>query len=129
MALAVGLKAETQTTVSETNTATAMGSGGVPVFATPAMIALMERAAVKAVSPHLEQGQQTVGVHVNVSHLAATPLGKRVRAVAEVTAVEGRKITFSVQAFDQVEKIGEGSHERVVIDAEKFMWKVASKGI
>jgi fluoroacetyl-CoA thioesterase len=129
MTIAVGVKAEAQTFVSETNTAKAMGSGELPVFATPAMIAVMEKAAVRAVAPHLEEGQQTVGVHVDVRHLGATPIGKRVWAIAQVTAVDGRRITFSVQAFDQAEKVGEGTHERVIVDAEQFIWRVASKGI
>jgi predicted thioesterase len=105
-----------------------MGSGTVPVFATPAMVALMERAAVNALRRHLDDGQDSVGVAVDVRHLAATPVGKRVRAEAEVSAVEGKRITFAVRAFDAVEKVGEGTHQRVLIDREQFIWKVATKG-
>lgn len=128
MAITVGLRGEAAVVVDQHNTATAMGSGNVPAFATPAMIALMERAAVNALRRHLDEGQESVGVAVDVRHLAATPVGKRVRAEAEVTAVEGRRITFAVRAFDAVEKVGEGSHQRILVDREQFIWKMATKG-
>lgn len=130
MAVAItrGLRGEASVIVNETNTASKLGSGSVPVFGTPALVALMERAAINALRPHLDEGQDSVGVSVNVKHLAATPMGKRVRAEAEVTAVEGKKITFAVRAFDSQEKVGEGVHERVLIDREAFIWKIASKG-
>lgn len=128
MAITRGLRGEASVIVNETNIASKLGSGSVPVFGTPALIALMERAAVNALRPHLDEGQDSVGVSVNVRHLAATPMGKRVRAEAEVTAVEGKKITFAVRAFDSQEKVGEGTHERVLIDREAFIWKIASKG-
>lgn len=128
MAITRGLRGEASVIVNETNIASKLGSGSVPVFGTPALIALMERAAVNALRSHLEEGEDSVGVSVNVRHLAATPMGKRVRAEAEVTAVEGKKITFAVRAFDSQEKVGEGTHERVLIDREAFIWKIASKG-
>jgi predicted thioesterase len=128
MTVSVGLRGEAAVTVDQRNTAIAMGSGNVPVFATPALIALMERAAVNALRRHLDEGEDSVGVAVAVRHLAPTPVGKRVRAEAEVTAVEGRRVTFAVRAFDAVEKVGEGTHERMLVDREGFMWKVASKG-
>jgi predicted thioesterase len=118
---------EASVIVNETNTASKLGSGSLPVFGTPAMIALMERAAVNALRPHLDAGQDSVGVAVNVKHVAATPMGKQVRAEAQVSAVEGRKVTFTVRAFDAKEMVGEGVHERVLIDRDTFMWKVAAK--
>lgn len=129
MFVQVGAKGEAAVTVNTTNTAIAMGSGNVPAFATPALVALMERAAVEAVHRQLEGGEETVGSLISVKHLAPTPIGKRVRAEAVVTAVEGRKITFSVSAWDAVEKVGEGTHERVVIDRDRFVFNLAKKGM
>jgi len=97
------------------------------VLATPEMIRLMERAAVAAVDHLLPDGYRTVGVEVDVRHLAATPVGMRVRVQAELVAVEGRKLTFHVEAFDEVEKIGEGAHWRVIIDLERFKERVEAK--
>ena len=125
--IAPGMRGEATTIVNETNVASKMGSGALPVFATPAMIALMERAAVNALRPHLENGDDSVGIAVNIKHVAATPMGKQVRAEATVTAFDGRRITFAVKAFDSKEMIGEGTHERALIDRDAFMWKVASK--
>jgi predicted thioesterase len=118
---------EASVIVNETNIASKLGSRSLPVFGTPAMIALMERAAVNALRPHLDEGQDSVGVAVNVKHIAATPMGKQVRAEAQVSAVEGRRVTFTVRAFDAKETVGEGIHERVLIDRDAFMWKVAAK--
>ena len=126
-ALQPGLVGEAQTVVVPENTAQHMGSGHVAVFATPAMIALMEQAAVAAVTPHLPPGWQTVGVHVDVHHLAATPLGLTVTARAELLKVEGRRLTFRVTAHDDQELIGEGTHQRVLIDLERFQARVAAK--
>ena len=128
MAISKGLRGEASVIVNETNIASKLGSGSVPVFGTPALIALMERAAVNALRPHLDEGQDSVGVAVNVRHLAATPMGKRVQAEAQVTAVEGNRVVFAVKAYDAVEMVGEGTHERVLVDRDSFMWKVASKG-
>jgi predicted thioesterase len=129
MPVRVGLRGESAITVSETSTATALGSGNVPAFGTPALVQLMERAAVHALRGQLEEGQESVGSAVNVKHLAPTPVGRRVRAEAVVTAVEGRRITFAVTASDASGKVGEGTHERVVIDRDQFIWKLASKGV
>jgi fluoroacetyl-CoA thioesterase len=126
--LVPGLIAEITLTVSGADTATRWGSGLVPVFSTPALVGLMESAAVKALSGHLASGQTTVGGHIDVRHLAATPIGMKVRAKAELTAVEGRKLTFKIQAWDEVELIGEADHDRVVIDEAKFVARVQAKG-
>lgn len=126
-ALQPGLVGEAQTVVVPENTAWHMGSGVVAVFATPAMIALMEQAAVQAVTPHLPPGWQTVGVHVDVQHLAATPLGLTVTARAELLEVEGRRLTFHITAHDGQELIGEGTHRRALIDLARFQARVAAK--
>lgn len=110
--------------VDQTNTAIAAGSGNLEVFATPMMIALMENAAMNAVKDSLEVGAATVGTQINVSHMKATPVGDRVEAIATLTAVEGRKLAFSVVAKDSNGTIGEGTHERFVIDCERFMAKL-----
>jgi fluoroacetyl-CoA thioesterase len=107
--------------------ATHLGSGSIAVYATPAMIALMESAAVAAIDPLLPEGQASVGVALDVRHLAATPPGQQVRARAEVLAVAGRKVTFKVQAWDEHEIIGEGTHTRYVIDRVRFVERVQAK--
>lgn len=107
--------------------AAALGSGGVAVFGTPALVALCESAAFLCVAPHLEAGQTTVGTLVETRHLAATPLGMEVRAIATLVAVEGRRLTFTVEAWDEVEKIGECRHERMIVDEAKFVGRVRSK--
>ncbi len=122
-----GLSAELEHTVTEADTASHWGSGGLPVFSTPFLVGLMESAAVVALTGHLPPGQTTVGGHIDVHHLAATPVGMTVRARAELTAIEGRKLVFKVQAWDEVELIGEASHDRFVVDEAKFMAKVAEK--
>ena len=109
------------------NTAAAMGSGSLPVYATPAMTCLMEKAATEAVEALLPEGWTSVGISLSVQHKAATPVGLTVRAEAEVTAVEGRKITFAVRAFDEREEIGCGIHERFAVQQEKFVSKAAAK--
>ena len=122
-----GLVGEIEMVVREENTARHLGSGNVAVLATPEMIRLMEKAAVAAVDHLLPDGYRTVGAAVDVRHLAATPVGMRVQAQAELTAVEGRKLTFRVEADDEVEKIGEGEHRRVIIDLEQFEKRVKAK--
>lgn len=117
----IGATGEKTIMVTENVTARAMGSGSLNVFATPAMIALMEAAACAAIEAHLAENQSSVGVEILVRHVAATPLGMQVRARAEVIGVDGRKITFTVQAWDDRELIGEGTHHRVLIDVERFM--------
>ena len=125
--IAPGLVGEVQAMVSEENTAKHLGSGGVEVFATPAMVMLMERAGVAAVDHLLPEGQCTVGVHLDVKHLAATPRGMNVTARADLVEVDGRKLTFQVEAFDDQEKVGEGTHQRVIIDLERFRKRVEDK--
>ena len=127
MALQAGLKGRGETTVVEENTAAAVGSGSLPVFATPMMIALMEKAATTALEGHLEEGHGSVGTHMDVSHDAATPVGMTVWAEAELTAVEGRSLTFAVSAFDSAGPIGKGTHTRFLIWNEKFMAKANGK--
>ena len=126
--LTPSLSAELSITVSEADTASRWGSGLVPVYSTPALVGLMEAAAVKALEGQLEAGKTTVGGHIDVHHLAATPVGMTVRARAELTAIEGRKLTFQVEAWDEAEKIGEALHERFLVDTEKFVAKVQAKG-
>ncbi len=122
-----GLTGEQAVTVTQKLTAQRMGSGSLVVYATPAMIALMEQTAVAAIDPLLPEGQASVGVELAVKHLAATPVGHRVRARAEVIGVEGRRVSFRVQAWDDKELIGEGTHTRVVIDVARFMGRVDAK--
>jgi len=121
MALEPGMKGEQSTTVVHGNTAAAVGAGGVEVFATPMMIALMENAAWKAVIDGLDPAHVTVGVLVNVRHLAATPIGEQVRATAELIEIDGRRLVFKVEAYDEHQKIGEGQHERVIVNLERFL--------
>jgi len=127
MAIEIGLKGRDETVVCDSNTAAAVGSGMVPVFATPFMIALMEGAAAKTVLPYIAEDEGTVGTHLNVSHSAATPIGMKVWAEATVTAVEGKKITFDVAAYDETGEIGRGTHERFIIKPEKFLARVQAK--
>ena len=126
-ALPIGLKGLAETLVTEENTAAAMGSGLLPVFATPAMLALMEQAAASSVQRFLPEGQGTVGTRLEVSHLAATPIGLTVRAESELIAVDRRKLRFAVRAWAGDELIGEGEHERFVIDNARFLEKALSK--
>ncbi|WP_407397055.1 thioesterase family protein [Anaerovibrio sp.] len=123
----VGLKNTVTEKVTDKNTAKTMGSGSLDVYATPAMTCLMEKAATEALEPLLSDGWTTVGISLNVQHKAATPLGLGVRAEAEVTAVDGRRITFEVKAFDDKEEIGSGTHERFAVMKEKFMGKATAK--
>ena len=127
MSIEIGMKGRAETVVTRENTAQAAGSGLVPVFATPNMIGLMEGAAVDAIQSCLAPDEGSVGTHLDVSHDAATPIGMKVWAEAEVIAVEGRKITFTVAAFDEAEQIGKGTHERVIIQADKFLSKTLGK--
>lgn len=127
--LAPGLVGERTLIVEERHTAAHLGSGGVPVYATPMMILAMEEAALSAVDPRLEPGQVTVGYHLDVKHLAATPLGMRVTARAELLSVEGKMLSFKVEAFDEKEKIGEGTHVRAIINVARFKEKLAAKSV
>lgn len=127
MSISVGLKGRCETVVAQENAAAAVGSGLLPVFATPMMVGLMENAAVNAVSDHLAEGEGTVGTHLDVSHDAATPIGMKVWAEAELTAVDGRALTFAVTAYDERGPIGQGIHHRFIIQNEKFMAKTLRK--
>jgi predicted thioesterase len=122
-----GLVGEASIVVSNEVTARHLGSGAVAVFATPEMVRLMERAAVNGLARYLAAGQQSVGTMVNVKHLAATPLGATVTARAELVSVEGRRLMFKVSAHDGTDLIGEGTHERALIDLAKFEQRVAAK--
>jgi predicted thioesterase len=125
--VSTGIKAQMSVTVDETNTASSLGSGYLPVFGTPAMIALMEETAASCVELFLESGYSTVGTEVNIKHLAATPIGMQVRIEAELTGVNGRELVFTVAAYDDAEKIGEGTHTRFIVQNEKFLSKTAKK--
>jgi predicted thioesterase len=124
IALKAGLSHTVRTVVDDSTTAATMGSGDLDVFATPAMIALMERAAVGAVAHALPEGSTTVGTMVDIVHSRATSIGNEVSATAVLQAVEGRRLIFRVTAGDSKGIIGEGTHERVVVDRERFMSKI-----
>ena len=125
--VSAGQTATSTVTVTESNIAKTMKSGSLEVFATPAMCALMEEAAQAAVQPHLEEGEGTVGISLSISHDAPSTMGSTITAKATVTAVEGRKITFNIEASDGVGIIGKGTHERFIINNEKFMAKVVTR--
>jgi len=118
-------KTATATTlVNESNTAKAVGSGSLDVFATPMMIALMESAACKCLAVGLEADQTSVGTAINVEHTAASPLGAEITATAVIVGIEGRKITFAVSACDAKGEIGRGTHERFIVSVDRFLAKV-----
>jgi len=125
--LRVGLKGAAEVVVGERHTAPKVGSGRVHVLATPVMINLIEAAALAAVEHLLPAGQQSLGTHLDVRHFAATPVGMRVSAEAELVNIDGRLLTFRVAASDAVELIGEGTHERVVVTLERFDQRVQKK--
>lgn len=125
--LKVGIKGKEETIASENNSAKTLGSGTLDVFATPAMIALMELTAWKSVQPYLEEKEGTVGISLNVKHIAATPLGMHVSCESELIEIEGKKLTFSVKAYDESGLIGEGTHERFIVNNEKFQNKTDAK--
>ena len=125
--LKIGTEYTIKAQVTEPMTARQMGSGQAEVLATPSLLALMELAAWKSVAPMLEEGQSTVGTFAALKHLAATPLGMQVRVTARLTAVDRRKLSFFIEAFDAAEKVAEAEHERFVIDSAKFMAKAESK--
>jgi len=127
MDIAPGLTGQAELTVGEEHTAPSIGSGRVHVLATPVMINLIEAAALAAIEHLLPEGYQSLGTHLDVRHLAATPVGMKVRALAEVTRVDGRTVTFKVSASDEKELIGDGTHERVVVNVAKFDLRVQKK--
>jgi len=122
-----GLKGAAELLVGEAHTAPSIGSGLVHVLATPVMINLMEAAALDAAEHLLRPGSQSLGTRLEVSHLAATPVGMRVRATAELTRVNGNRLAFRVEARDEVELIGAGNHERIVVDVARFDRRVRAK--
>ena len=121
MALEVGMRGEARLVVGEAETAAAFGAGGVRVFGTPVMIGLMENAAWRLVQPELAEGETTVGIRVDVRHLAATPVGDTVTATAELVEIDGRRRVFHVEARDSRQLIGEGTHARARVLLERFM--------
>jgi len=123
----VGTKGESRVLVTSENAISFLGTEGARVLSTPHMIGYMERTCRDTVLPLLDAGHDTVGTHVAVSHLAAAPIGMTVRFLAEVLEVDGRRIRFRVEAWDEKEKIGEGTHERTVINVAKFATKLAAK--
>jgi fluoroacetyl-CoA thioesterase len=129
MAIQVGLTAEVEEVVTDRLTAEALGNTGVKVYATPYVVCLMENAAQAAIVPHLLPGAGTVGTTVEMKHLAATPIGMRVRAKATLIETDGKRCLFQIDVFDEVEKIAEGRHERFIVpNLEKFLARAMSKG-
>ncbi len=122
--LQTGLTHTSKTTVNETNTAIALGSGDMPVFATPAMMALMENAAMLAVAAELPEGSTTVGGQIESSHLKPSPIGAEISATATLEKIDGRKLYFKVSASQDDTLIGEGTHLRFIVDREKFLSKI-----
>lgn len=127
MAIEIGMKGKVQTVVEREDTAAEVGSGSLLVYATPCMVALMEGAACEAIAGELKETETTVGTELNIQHISATPVGLEVRAVATVTNLEGKVITFDVEAFDEAGPIGKGTHKRVLITAQRFLDKTYSK--
>ena len=127
MDIVVGTKAAVSTLVEAADTALEVGSGSLRVYATPCMAALMEGAACEALDGFLSEDQTTVGIELNLKHVAATPVGMEVRAEAEVTAVEGKIISFTITAYDEAVKIGEAGHKRAIVSVQKFLDKTYAK--
>jgi predicted thioesterase len=122
-----GLKASVEIVVGTRDTAAHVGSGKIGVLATPILVTLLESAALQAVEQFMAPGQQTVGTHLDITHTAATPVGMRVRAHAELIAVDGRKLTFKLHAEDEIETIGGGTHERLIISVDRFDQRMQKK--
>ena len=127
MKIELGMKGIAETVAEKEDTALEVGSGSLLVYATPCMVALMEGAACEAISDGLDEGETSVGIELNIQHTAATPVGMEVRAEAEVTAVDGKIITFELRAFDEAGEIGKGTHKRAVINAQRFLDKTYAK--
>lgn len=125
--LETGMKAVHEIMVTEDVTAAKVGSGLLPVFATPSMIALIELTACELISPYLDEGITTVGTLINVRHVSATPIGMKVRAEAELTVIDGRRYEFGVKVYDDAGLIGEGTHERFAVKSDRFMEKAEAK--
>ena len=120
----IGITGRAEAIVTKDKTALEMGSGNLPVYATPAVVALMEQACYESVAPYLEEGMATVGVHMDVEHIAATATDRKVWATSELTVVDGRTLTFEVSAYDEDKCIARAVHERVIIDVQRFMSKL-----
>lgn len=127
MSIQIGQKGYAETVVEEALTARVAGSGALDVYATPHMVALMEQAAWTSIQPALEEGQGSVGIAISVTHDAATPLGMKVWAESEVTAVDGRKVSFTITAHDECGVIGTATHQRFVVENEKFFSRCQGK--
>ena len=127
MKIEIGMKGEVSTLAEREDTALEVGSGSLLVYATPCMVALMEGAACEAIADGLDEGETTVGIELNIQHIAATPIGMEVRAEAEVTAVEGKIITFTLRAFDEAGEIGKGTHKRALVNSQRFLDKTYAK--
>ena len=127
MEITIGMRGEAFSDVERSDTAKEVGSGDLLVYATPCMVALMEGAACEAIAGALKDTETTVGTMLNIEHLSATPVGLEVRAEAEVTAVEGKVITFEVTALDEAGQIGKGIHKRVIVNSQKFLDKAYAK--
>jgi len=127
MILELGLSGRAEIVADDSNTAIAANSGSLRVFGTPFMVALMEKAACDSLQEALEPGKTSVGTRLDIRHSAATPVGMRVYAESIVTAIDGRTVTFRVTAFDEIGEIGSGTHERVIIDAARFMARCTAK--
>ncbi len=127
MEITVGMKGIAETDVAREDTAAEVGSGSLLVYATPCMVALMEGAACEAIAEAIPEDQTTVGILLNIEHIAATPVGMEVRAEAEVTAVDGKVITFEIHAFDETGEIGRGVHKRCIVNSQRFLDKAYSK--
>jgi predicted thioesterase len=126
-ALIAGLTGAVSWRATERHSAQAWGSGAVPVFATPSLVGLMETAAMAALEGCLTDSETTVGTRIEVSHLAATPLGDEVRAEATLTSVDGRRLTFEIVAYDSAQRIGEGRHERVIVSRDRFLARLGRR--
>ena len=127
MKVEIGMKGEVSTLAEREDTALEVGSGSLLVYATPCMVALMEGAACEAIAEGLDEGETTVGIELNIQHIAATPVGMEVHAEAEVTAVEGKIITFTLRAFDEAGEIGKGTHKRALVNTQRFLDKTYAK--
>ncbi len=125
MTIPVGLKAEKEITVETKDTAKVLGSGTLDVYGTPAMIALMENVAMEMIGPYLEEGSDSVGVKMNAEHMKASPIGAKIKCEATISVVEGRKVSYEIVCSDQSgATIGNASHDRFVIDVERFLSKI-----
>lgn len=125
--LSTGIKGAQSVEVTEDNTAISLGSGDLPVFATPAMIALIEKTASLSVAPYLDIGTSTVGTHLDVAHSSATPVGMTVVCETELTEIDRRRLVFSARVYDSKGEVGSGTHERFIVDSGKFMQKAELK--